>query len=170
AAWIAQERGDVRRCLVLAPFLAPAGVPERVSLPLGRALSRSPNFFVWWNAQYKEANPGPPHSYPRFPTRVIGEFMVLGADVLARALAAAPACPEIAIVCSEADTAIDLGAVRELGASWRRSGAKLAELWFPASEKIPHDFIDPKQPDARTAAVYPELVRLLTSETWPPQP
>lgn len=169
AAWIAQERGDVRRCLVLAPFLAPAGISLSAALPIGRALARSPNVFLWWNAELREANPGPPHAYPRFPTQVIGNFLVLGAHVLARAQKFPPACPQIAVVCSEADSAISIPAVRELASGWMQNGAFVEEVWFPAGEKIPHDFIDPSQPNQKTGNVYPRLLQLLTTDTWPPQ-
>lgn len=168
AAWIAQERGDVARGVVMAPLMAPKGLAHGLAAPLGRALCRLPNFFVWWDPQARERRAGPPHAYPRFSTRALGGFLVLAGEVMEAARRRAPACKEVAIVTTAADAAVSLRAAQELAQRWRAQGTEVGELCFPADENIPHDFIDPAQPNAKIASVYPRLLRLLTCESWPP--
>ena len=73
-AWMAQNRSDVSRAVLLAPFLAPAGIPRWAWTPLER-LFFLPNMFFWWDSTKRENLEGPPYAYPRFATRVIGETM-----------------------------------------------------------------------------------------------
>lgn len=169
AAWIAMERPDVRRAVVVAPFFEPPGFPEWATGPVANLLSRAPNVFLWWNAELKENNPGPPHAYPRFPTRVLAEFMVVGQAVLAMARERPPASPQVAVVTSEADTAISLPAVATLERLWKgRLGENFFAYSFPKAEGVPHDLIDPLQPEERIEASYPILLKLLGgSDTLP---
>ncbi len=46
-AWLAQNRPGLHRSVVMAPFLAPAGLPLWAARPMERALLRLPNMFFW---------------------------------------------------------------------------------------------------------------------------
>jgi alpha-beta hydrolase superfamily lysophospholipase len=160
-AWMAQNRGDLDRAVLLAPFLAPAGVPSWALAPVERLLLRLPNMFFWWDPKLKENLEGPPYAYPRFPTRVIGQTMLLGQEVLRESRSQSPRSASILVVTSASDTAANNRLTSELVSNWRRlrqSGIETFE--FPASEKVPHDFIDPNQPNQRTALVYPKIIEL----------
>lgn len=168
AAWLAQERRDVARAVILAPFLAPSGIPEWASGPLGRLLSRAPNMFIWWDAQKKQDFPGPPLAYPWFPTRVVGKFMALGSWIYSEASVRAPACKSFAFAISDADAAINTSAAWALAdryAKW--GGVGVERLRFPENLRVPHDFIDPAQPDQKTDLVYPRLMELLDPKPLP---
>jgi carboxylesterase len=158
AAWLAQERGDIALAVVIAPFLAPVGLPDGAIQPLANLLSRAPNAFLWWDPQQKENLAGSKVSYPRYATRPLGEVMQLGLDVFARAKSAPPRTPRILLVTSPADAAISLPRVQALAALW---GGHAKSRAFPAEWNIPHDCIDPAQPGADTARVYPQLVQWL---------
>ena len=161
-AWIAQNRSDLTRAVLLAPFLAPAGVPRWARTPLERLLLRLPNMFFWWDSRKRENLDGPPYAYPRFPTRVIGETMLLGRTVLEESRSQVPRCPSILVVTTASDTAADNGMTAELVANWRglrREGIETFE--FAAADEVPHDFVDPNQPNQKTALVYPKLIELL---------
>lgn len=165
AAWIAENCSGVERCVLLSPFLAPPGIPSYLRAPLANGLARLPNIFVWWNPELKMDNPGPPYAYPRFPTRVVGKFMVLADHVLYRSAEAAPACKEITLVTSEADAAIDLGLSDELAARFAKwPGVTVRQVRFPQEEMVQHDFVDPHQPGAQTRRLNPILVRILEGE------
>ncbi len=162
AAWMAQNRSDVSRSVLLAPFLAPADVPRWAWTPLERLLLRLPNMFFWWNSKKRENLEGPPYAYPRFPTRVIGETMLLGRTVLEESRSQAPRCPSILVVTTASDTAANNDMTAELVANWRglrREGIETFE--FAAADEVPHDFIDPNQPNQKIALVYPKLIELL---------
>jgi pimeloyl-ACP methyl ester carboxylesterase len=155
AAWIAQTRADVDLVVVIAPFLAPAGLPDWAIPPLANLLCRLPNGFIWWDPKQRENLVGSPYSYPRFATRSIGETMRLGLDVFALAKKSPPAARRILLVTSPADRAISMPRVKELAVLW---GSHAQSLAFPAEWNAPHDCIDPAQPGAQVERVYPQLL------------
>jgi len=162
AAWIAQNRTDVDRAVLLAPFLSPHGLPQWANAPLSRLLVRMPNIFLWWDPMHKADLSGPSDAYPRFSTRSIGATMLLGVDVLEASGKSAPACGSILIVTTASDVAANNAATARLAANWRerRPGA-VATYEFPKADDVPHDFIDPQQPDQRVDLVYPRLIEML---------
>lgn len=157
AAWLAQKRDDIALAVVVAPFFAPKGMPEAVITPLTRILLRAPNAFVWWDPSAKENLAGSPFSYPRFSTRVIGETMWLGLEVFRKARLSAPATQRILFIASPTDAAIDLPRMDRLAALWEPH-AEVRNLRFPADWDVPHDCIDPRQPDQQVDRVYPQLI------------
>ncbi len=161
-AWMAQNRCDLYRVVLLAPFLAPNGLPLWTIRPVERLLLRLPNRFIWWNPALKEKTPGPIYSYPRFPTRVIGETMWLGQEVLQDSRQNAPRSSSILVVTSASDFAASNALTATLVANWRKLRPQgIEEYQFPKDQKVPHDFIDPNQPDQQTAISYPKLIELL---------
>ena len=160
-AWMAQNRSDLDRAVLLAPFLAPADLHSWSLAPVECLLLRLPNMFFWWNPKLRENLKGPSYAYPRFPTRVIGETMLLGRKVLRESRSQSPRCVSILVVTSASDTAANNRLTGRLVTNWRRlrqSGIETFE--FPVGEKVPHDFIDPNQPNQKTALVYPKIVEL----------
>lgn len=164
SAWIAQNRADVGRVVLLAPFFSPYGVPQWTNAPLSRLLLRLPNFFIWWDPTQKENLAGPASVYPRFSTRSIGGTMQLGVDVLASANKAAPACGSILIITSASDYAGNNAVTANLADRWRSHRPEAVETYeFPRSENVPHDFIDPEQPNQVVDLIYPRLLDMLES-------
>jgi pimeloyl-ACP methyl ester carboxylesterase len=161
-AWMAQNRQDLHQAVLLAPFLAPFNLPDLVLLPVERLLLRLPNMFFWWDPRQKENLAGPPYAYPRFPTRVIGETIFLGRAVLDESRIHPPRCPLILTITSATDTAANNLVTAQLVANWRAlRPAGIDTFEFPAEKEIPHDFIDPNQPNQQIDIVYPRLIELL---------
>ncbi len=161
-AWMAQNRSDLDQAVLFAPFLAPVGLPQWAMMPVERLLLRLPNMFLWWDRRLRENLQGPPYAYPRFPTRVIGETMLLGREVVRESRSQSPRSASILVVTSASDTAANNRLTSELVANWRLlrpSGIETFE--FPAADNVPHDFIDPNQPNQKTAIVYPKIIELL---------
>ncbi|MEI8313330.1 MAG: alpha/beta fold hydrolase, partial [Verrucomicrobiota bacterium] len=169
-AWVAQNRGDVDRAVLLAPFFAPRGLPQFAIRPLSRLLIRLPNVFLWWDPVHKDQFFADSHAYPRFSTRSIGETMWLGAAVFDESKKSTPACGSILIVTTASDLAASNAATARLAANWleHRPGS-VAAYEFPASENVPHDFIDPSQSDQRVDIVYPRLIEMLETGKPPGQ-
>ncbi len=167
-AWVAQNRADVDRAVLLAPFFAPAGLPHWAAAPMGRVLVRAPNVFLWWDPYHQADLPGPAHAYPRFSTRSIGETMLLGVDVLDASRGSASACGSILVVTTASDRAASNRITAQLVTNWRTfRPADIAAFEFPAADNVPHDFIDPAQADQRVGFVYPKLVEMLeTGRPW----
>ena len=161
-AWMAQNRKDLAKAVLLSPFLAPFDLPAWALEPVERLLVRLPNMFFWWDPKQKENLPGPAYAYPRFPTRVIGETMLLGRSVLQESRILPPQCPLILTVTSASDTAANNAVTEQLVANWRAlRPAGIETFEFPADQEIPHDFIDPNQPNQRIDIVYPKIIELL---------
>ena len=165
AAWLAQNRDDLDEVFLLAPFFAPAVIPDPLTPAFASALSRLPNKMMWWDPRVRENLPGPPYNYPRFPTRAVGEALRLGLNT---------AQPDIklrvdrlGVILTENDPAVSNARTRRLVAQWRASSPETEVFLreFPAEENIPHDFIDPLQPNARTDKVNALLVEWLTGKS-----
>ncbi len=165
ASWIAQTRPDVKRVVSISPFFAPPGVPSFLQGALGRLLIRLPNLFLWWDPGLKQELPGPTYAAPRFPTRVIGEFMVLGNFIKKASGQSAPACREIRVVLTAADLGIDLPLAKNITARWKKwPDRDVQEMIFPAEWKVPHDMVDPHQPDQQLEIAEPELLKILLAK------
>ena len=168
AAWVAQNRSDVDRAVLLAPFLSPRGLPQWANRPLSQLLIRMPNAFLWWDPVHKDQLPGSSHAYPRFSTRSIGETMRLGVEVFGEAETTPPACSSILVVTSASDIAANNVVTARLASHWQNLRPGVVEGYeFPASEKVPHDFIDPGQSDQRVDIVYPRLIEMLETGKTP---
>lgn len=162
AAWLAQNRSDIARVVLLSPFFSPAMIPNWSSVPVGHLVLRLPNQFIWWNDKEKEKLIGPPYAYPRFPTHVIGQVMQLGERVREQAKSAPFRSGSLLIVTSASDLAASSEATASLVAEWRKLRPDAVTTYtFPLAERVPHDFIDPNQPDQRVEEVYPQLLSLL---------
>jgi alpha-beta hydrolase superfamily lysophospholipase len=167
AAWLAQERGDIDLAVVIAPFLAPIGLPGPATKPLTNLVLRAPNAFLWWDPRQKEKLAGSPVSYPRFATHPLGEVMWLGLDLFQRAKKHPPRASGILLVTSPADTAISRPRAESLAALW---AGHATPKTFPAEWKVPHDCIDPSQPGAQPALVYPQLIAWMDEMLKQPHP
>ena len=88
--------------------------------------------------------------------------MQLGEHVREQAKSAPFRSGSILVVTSASDHAASSQATASLVAAWRKLRPEAVTTYeFPLAEKVPHDFIDPNQPDQKVAEVYPELLRLL---------
>jgi hypothetical protein len=164
AAWLAQNRDDIEEVFLLAPLFAPAIVPDALTPAFAAALERLPNQMLWWDPRVRENLPGPPYNYPRFATRPLGEALRLGLHAARpdRALRV----NRLGIILTENDQAVNNRRSLRLVEQWRAGspGTLIFVHQFPAAENIPHDFIDPLQPDARTEKVNALLVEWLTGK------
>ena len=162
AAWLAQNRDDIEEVFLLAPLFGPAIVPDPLTPAFAAALTRLPNKMMWWDPRVRENLPGPPYNYPRFSTRGLGEALRLGLET------AQPDQPlrvnRLGVILTENDLAVNNSRTKRLVEQWSGDSPE-TEIFleeFPAAENIPHDFIDPLQPDARTDKVNALLVDWLS--------
>jgi carboxylesterase len=164
AAWLAQNRDDIDEVFLLAPLFGPAMVPDALTPAFAAALERLPNQMLWWDPRVRENLPGPPYAYPRFATRPLGEALRLGLHTAQpdRKLRV----NKLGVILTEHDVAVNNRRTRRLVEQWRATSPD-TEIFlheFPAEENIPHDFIDPLQPGARTDKTNALLVEWLTNQ------
>jgi acyl-CoA synthetase (AMP-forming)/AMP-acid ligase II/alpha-beta hydrolase superfamily lysophospholipase len=164
AAWVAEERAEVDRAIIIAPGLGLPMFPRWMSDFAVHYFADTPNRFHWWNSAQRERIAGPPQVYPRFATRALGEMLELGAAVRARARERAPAAREVVLVRVGGDKAVHNGLIRDLGREWRAHGGHVLEFEFPAALGLNHDLIDPDQVGARTELVYPMLLEWIDGD------
>lgn len=165
AGWLAFHRADLDEAFLLAPLLGLRGFPDWAMPPLTAALVRLPNRFMWWDPRVRENLPGPRYNYPRFPTRGLGEALWLAQDVAAET--GPLAVRRFGLILTEGDLAVDNQRALRLAEQWRVAspGTEFFIHEFPAEQRIPHDFIDPLQPDARTEKVNAKLVAWLMGKS-----
>lgn len=161
SAWAAQARSEVDLALLIAPLFGIQAVPI-AQLPLAMWLYRlRPNQFRWWDPITQDSPGAQMHTYPRFSTRGLAHIALFSLAVQAAARRARPAARRIRIVLNESDHAIDLPQCARVEQWWRARGADVQTYTFPRALDLDHDMIDPLHAKQNTAAVYPELLRLL---------
>lgn len=164
AAWAAVRVPGVDRAVVIAPAFAPPWRPAWAATLAGRLALRTRNVFVWWDDHLEQDLPGPRQCYPRFATRAMGEAYRLGEDVTRSLRRGPPAARDVAVVTTAGDRAIDNDRARAFLESCVEPGVRVRGRVFAAADSVVHDMIDPVQVGARTALVYPVLLRFLRGE------
>ncbi len=163
AAWLAQFRADIDAAMVIAPSLGILpNLPPVINGPANQAvisiLSVLPNIMT---QSFRPFTAGPPQGYRGFATRGLAAIMRQGRQVMRAAEKAPPAARKVLMVLNHADPAVNNRMSERLVELWRAQGAQVATHYFPVSDKLGHDIIDPQQPDQRVDLVYPILLDLL---------
>jgi alpha-beta hydrolase superfamily lysophospholipase len=161
AAWAAQNRPEVARAVVVAPFFGLAGFGPRGNAVLMRAMLTLPNLSMWKDPVRRARWDGMAHAYARQATRGVGEVMRLGYAVFVELARAAPAAGALVVVTNEADRAIDNALAERFAAAAAGWGTPVGRIVFPASDGLGHEIIDPKEPGADPAITYPALLRAI---------
>jgi len=162
AGWVAQNRSDVDKAVIIAPFWGWKGLPTWFFKPLINLLCLLPNMFVWWDRKGKTALTGPTSSYFGFATRGVGQIMRLGWSVMTAARRVAPKARAIVVITSALDDTVNEKNLDRVVCEWQRhSGIKVTRFKFDRSLDVFHDLIDPEQPYEKTAVVYPRLIELI---------
>jgi esterase/lipase len=161
AAWVAQERSDVDRVVVVAPGIGMSGVPYGVTWAATNLLDHLPDISIGDVTKLK-------HEYQGWSTRGISDTFVLGKYVRKRSEVEEPAAPEISVMLNPNDDTISNPDAEGLVEAWRDHGRDVTLYWLPSTPKLEHDVVDPGQPWARPGFVYPRLMALLEGLT-PPQ-
>jgi carboxylesterase len=162
-AWSAQNRPEVDRAVLVAPALAIGGMPRFASTGFMNLFGRLPNIVV------PSGGTSVPTEYPSaIATYPTAQMLRLGKYVLEHDEDEAPIRRSLALVLNDNDETISNPKAEELRDAWRSAGARVALVRLPKSLDLPHDVIDPAEPDQDIAVVYPQLVALAEGRTPPP--
>lgn len=160
--WMAQNRPEVDRALLLAPFFGVHGVPGFANTLLANAFSRLPNIVL--------DNPLEPQRdwvYRGEATRGVAAFLELGHAVIRGARKnGAPAGQTIVLTTAKDDTANN-SSTGHLVNLWRKNGTDVVTDEFDASLDIPHNSVDPAADPAKKQLVYDLILELLEERPQP---
>ncbi|MBV9438643.1 MAG: alpha/beta fold hydrolase [Candidatus Eremiobacteraeota bacterium] len=166
AGWLA-ARVDVDHAIAVAPFCGVRGIPGPLSDATGALLRRFPNRFLWWDPRRKTQQ-SPPHAYPQFPSRGLGEMLGISTELVAldetrgehdadNAGAHARRCT---LVLNARDPAVNNAHARRRFARLREFGVAVDEVTLRGVPPI-HDIVEPAISEARTELVYPALLDMI---------
>ena len=161
---LAQTHVSVERAVLIAPMFGLQGIPGPGLSALARLAVVLPNIYIWWDPKFKDRR-GPTHGYPRFSTHAYAALFQTAAGVLKGARKAPPSAREIDVITNAAEPRLDNRFTHQLVEAWRRQGATVSTYEFPASDRLPHDMIDPANDEQKTALAYPVVIRAISGET-----
>ena len=162
AAWMAQNRDGIESVVLVSPFFGVHGQPVALIDGISAVLARAPNFYLWWNDKEKEALAGPSYAYPRFGTRCMADTIELSRDVRDHLGSHPLRASRMEILTSACDKGANSEQTNQLASQWeQKTPGRVSIYEFPEALGVPHDMIDPNQPDAKTQITYPKVLELL---------
>ena len=162
AAWMAENREGIDSVLLLAPFFGLSGHPVWMIDSLAAILTKAPNYYKWWKDDWKEKIPGPAYAYPRYGTFCMADTIQLSRNVRAGMNNHPLQAGRMAIVTTGTDQGANNILTAQLAADWAdRNSGQVMIFEFPEKDGVPHDMIDPNQPDAKIRISYPRILELL---------
>lgn len=162
-AWAAQNRPDVALAVMISPAFGFKAIPTRLTVAAMHLFHVLPNSFNWWDPVRKD-DAGPFYAYTRYATHALTQFMRLGFSIRDGARGSPPAAGRILVVINPNDDTVNNELTLQLANLWRQHSTEVTIFEFPASLGLPHDLIDPSQPNLKTELVYPVLVDLITGQ------
>ena len=160
AAHLAMTHDRVARAVLISPLFGVKNVPGALLPLLTGSAKRLPNFYLWWDPKVKDELK-PAYGYPRLATHAYAALMQTATDVLAASRTSKPRAKELVVVTNAAEPGLDNRATYRLVDRWKSQGANVETFEFPAAHKLPHDLIDPGNPQQNTALVYPVVTRYI---------
>jgi len=158
AAWMAQNREEVDRAVLLSPFMGIKETPMFLDPILMRAFLRLPGFSIGGGDE-----PDRDWVYVGESSKGIGTFMLIGQATLKQAEKTPPQADEIYIITTASDMGADNRWSMKLADLWTAQGADVTTYEFPKSEHVPHASIDPFTDQPIRQKVYDKISEWLAS-------
>lgn len=157
--WIAQNRGDVDRAVMIAPLFGLHYLPHFADNMMANLFVRLPDF------DFTQSSEKPRESvYPGWSTRGVAEYLLFARAVWNQAGEAPPGVRDVVLVLNENDHTVSNSVNEKLVSTWESKGASVTRYQFPASMGLPHDYIDLTAIGDRKDEIYPVLIRLIEGE------
>ncbi|MFQ5425729.1 MAG: alpha/beta hydrolase, partial [Gaiellales bacterium] len=154
AAWIGQNRNDVRRSIAVAPALGIAAGPSFASTLVENLFTKVRKLKLGRGTSIDVV-------YSGIPMSALAETLRLGTAVIAAARTTPPEAEELVMVLNANDEMVDGSRAAELARRWQGHGREVVTYEFGAGLRVPHDAVDPADPEAKTSITYPVLLDLL---------
>lgn len=160
-AWAVQNRADLDLAVIISPAFGYQAIPTPLTAAVMNYYTLAPNNNTWWDDKLKDQL-GPLHTYPRYSSRALVQWMRVGFAVQASAQQTPPAAKSILLITNGADTTVNNALTNEVVGYWRAHGANLRSYEFDASLHLEHDLIEPDKEPQNTAIVHPKIIELVT--------
>lgn len=154
AMWTAQFRPDVDRVVAVAPAISIPRVPHLLTTAFVNLGNRLPDFSLPSSGSKLD------HAYPGESTGALAAMFLLARANENEIRSRPAAADDVTVVLNPDDDQVDNGEVRQLVERWDDRDGEVQIVELPAIG-LPHDVIDPDQPDADVGTVYPVLYELL---------
>lgn len=160
SSWLAQEE-EVDLAMPISSLFALPRLPVGITRTVAVTAKLLPNLYLWWDPRLKQ-DLRPAYGYPRFATHAFAAMLELGRDVQARARLRRPRARVIVAVTNAHDPGVNNQGTARLVRTWReRWDEPVLTHEFPDALGLPHDLIDPGNPEQNVELVYPVLLNLL---------
>jgi carboxylesterase len=157
-AWIAQNREDVDRTVLIAPLIGIKQLPGFTNNFFTNIFSRLPGMdFTSASEPYRE------HVYRGQSSRGVAEYMLLARGVRSQADDNPSAVKDIVIIINANDDQVNNGMTNNLAEKWQEFGATITTYEFPQSLGLPHDVIDVSNEEADPDTTYPVIIEHIDS-------
>lgn len=162
--WVAEQRADVERVLIVAPAYGTSVIPPRFTHVAAHLFKRLPNLFMWWDPRVREQG-GFQYTYPRFSTHTLAHVFILSNQLLEQAQRQPPAARTVWMITNANDFAVSNKICRAFVAAWRAHNTnQIFAYEFPRELGLPHDLMDPADPLVKPDVVYPRLLEMIQQE------
>ena len=170
--WLAQNRPEVDIAIPISALLGIGFVPASLTQVFARIFYRFPDFYLWWDARTRAANPSSTYyAYPGYSLHALSEVLRLGVSVRQQAHKHPPAAGKIVMVINESEPDVSNAELENILQDWQKNPGKatLRAFRFEPDLKLPHDIITPETPGLQVEVVYERLIDLIRSETSAPE-
>lgn len=165
ATWAAQQRSDLGHVVIVSPAIAVQGVKPHLRRVLPNLFPLLPDRFLYWDPALEEQIVGPPHAYPGYSTRALGQLVRMGLLAEKAARAHIFAARRVTVITNSNDEVVDNAGIARVVHHWRRLGAPVETYELPREWGPIHDIMDPTQLAQQTERVYPWLIERLDAES-----
>ncbi|MDO8736270.1 MAG: alpha/beta fold hydrolase [Thermoleophilia bacterium] len=156
AAWIAQNRSDVTKVVMIAPLYGVAPVPPLANEMLGNLFTRIPD--ITWSS----SSEAPRESvYMGWSTRGVAEYMVFSRAAKPSEEGEPSQVKDIVLVTNGNDHTVNNGMSEVVVQEWETAGAAITRYQFDESLGLPHDVVDMASIGDKSQWIYPILIGLI---------
>ncbi len=155
AAWMAQNRREVQRAVLIAPAFQVTHMPSLLERALVNLASRGPNV-----TRRSAPDTAQPDLDPGIATKGVAQVFRLGIAVRRTADGRAPAASQATLLLNANDRTVKAAPALDLAKEWWTNGATVAVYEFPDSLKLPHNVMEAAHRGGNPLAVFPSLLAL----------
>jgi len=163
AMWAAQFRADVDDAVAVSPFLGPYVVPPWATNAANRVALMLPDLLLWWNPTETVGDSADTYAFPRPSVHTLAQVMRLGRVIEEAARDTPPAVGTIGVLLNSADVAVSNALTQQVVTSWRSHGQEVTVRVLEFSRLLPHDLINPGEPQGDPDFVYAAILEMLGS-------